>query len=226
MVRSMLAFVRERGRPMVYFQGIDEASGDRLRGERLAFQAVHDAGGKVFVACGSDYFDIIGDLLDMPVISGPLVPEVPPRAHALGYKVLSYGNPQSGVEKPDVYRRNYGIRLYVAGYDGAMDYEYQSHGEYAWDDFHSDHYRHHTFAYPALGKPVDTMQWEGWREGCDDIRYLTTLLNTMKALEAQGKATALIVDTNVWLKTITGDEDLDLLRQQMIERIQRLRAKG
>jgi hypothetical protein len=85
------------------------------------------------------------------------------------------------VERPAVYRRNYGLALWAAGYDGAIDYEYRTMDDASsWDDFNHDHYRDHNFAYPAVGKPIDTIQFEGWREGVDDVRYATTLLQAIK----------------------------------------------
>ena len=36
-------------------------------------------------------------------------------------------------------------------------------------------YRDHVFAYPTLNGVIDTIQWEGFREAVDDVRYLTTL---------------------------------------------------
>lgn len=31
-------------------------------------------------------------------------------------------------------------------------------------------------SYPTRSRPIRTLQWEGWREGIDDVRYLTMLL--------------------------------------------------
>ena len=38
------------------------------------------------------------------------------------------------------------------------------------------HYRDHVFAYPTSNGVIDTIQWEGWREGVDDTRYVATLI--------------------------------------------------
>lgn len=32
-------------------------------------------------------------------------------------------------------------------------------------------------AYATIRKPIPTIQWEGWREGINDVRYITLLLN-------------------------------------------------
>ena len=223
MVRRFVAWAKPRGYSDVYFQAIDEAKPEVLRQERLGFQAVHDAGGKVFVACGADYFDAVGDLLDMPVIAGAPRPDVAAKAKALGHRVFSYYYPQAGVELPETYRRNYGLQLWVAGYDGGFDYEYQQHRvATAYDEFQSSHYRNHTMAYPTPGRPIDTRQWEGWREGTDDVRYLSTLLAALDHAEQNTRHASLARETRKWLDTITADEDLDALRAEMVRRITRL----
>jgi hypothetical protein len=186
---------------------------------------VHEAGGKVFVACSHDYFEVLGDLLDMPVVSGSLSPDLASKVHENGHRIFSYANPQAGVELPLTYRRNYGLKLWKAGYDGGFDYEYQQHDlDKAYDDFSEEHYRNHTMAYPALGGPVDTRQWEGWREGVDDVRYLSTLLDALEKLEAERPGIAIAGDARRWLNGITGDEDLDKLRRDMADRIVALRT--
>ena len=70
-VRRVVDWARAEGVPDVYFMGADEASGARLRGERDSFKAIHEGGGKVFVACGNDSFDLVGDLLDLSIIVHP-----------------------------------------------------------------------------------------------------------------------------------------------------------
>ena len=98
--------------------------------------------------------------------------------HSSGKRLFSYGNPQSGVENPDIYRKNYGVALWNAGYDGAMDFAYQYPYGDIWNDYDSQstHYRDHVFAYPTSNGVIDTIQWEGWREGVDDTRYVASLI--------------------------------------------------
>jgi len=226
MVRDLVAWAKPRGYSDVYLQGIDEGNLETLRQERPSFQAVNDAGGKVFVACGADYFDTIGDILNMPIISGSLRPDVARRTRAAGHRPFSYGNPQAGIELPATYRRYYGLKLWVAGYAGGFDYEYQTHHpDHAYDDFAQKSWRNHTMAYPTLsGKPIDTRQWEGWREGVDDVRYLSTLLDALAAADKAGRHNQLVEQTRQWLRTITGDEDLDAWRNEVVRRIMALRS--
>ena len=63
--------------------------------------------------------------------------------------------------------------MWNAGYDGAMNFAYQhAYGPSIWNDFDSasTHYRDHVFAYPTTDGVIDTIEWEGWREGVDDTR--------------------------------------------------------
>ena len=158
-----------------YIYGKDEAQGDTLLSERPAWQATHDSGAKVFVAVFDDAVDKVGDLLDVAVLDGPLDATQTTKWHSYGKKVLSFDNPQIGVENPELYRKNFGFALWSAGYDGAMDYAYQHQtGGSLWNDFDDSQLRDHVFAYPTSNGVIDTIQWEGWREGVDDTRYLTS----------------------------------------------------
>jgi len=219
-VQQWLDFVRARGYEELHVYGIDEASGDRLRAERQAFQAVHDAGAKVFVACYRDYFDVVGDLLDVPVWSGQPDPEEAAKAHGVGHRIFNYGNPQCGVEEPETYRRNFGLLLWLAGYDGAMDYAYQHSFTHIWNDFDNSSYRDHTMAYPTVNGVVGTVEWEGFREGVDDVRYLTTLIEAVEAARSTGGDRAREANrAEEWISTIDPQGDLGRLRQEIIDRI-------
>ncbi len=219
-VRQWLDFIRKRGYTELYVYGIDEASGDRLKAERAAFQAVHEAGAKVFVACYKGYFELVGDLLDLPVWSGQPNPEEAVKAHSVGHRMFNYGHPQCGVEEPETYRRNFGLLLWKNGYDGAMDYAYQHSFTHIWNDFDNASYRDHTMAYPTENGVVDTIEWEGFREGVDDVRYLATLLKAVEAAKAAGGAKARLAQaTEGWVARIDPQADLDVLRQEMIQRI-------
>jgi len=164
-------------------------------------------------------------VLDMPVVTGTLEPELVPKVHGVGGLILSYGNPQAGVEKPDTYRRNYGLRLWAAGYDGSMNYEYQSCGDHPWDDFGgSGDYRNHTFAYPGTPKPIDTIQWEGWREGVDDVRYVATLERAVADADLIDTHPGLLMEAHALLASIDGEGDLYRTRARVVDMIRRLLA--
>lgn len=219
-VKQWVEFSKARGIDTVYVYGIDEASGEGLKAERAAFEAVHESGAKVFVACYRDYFDLVGDLLDLPVWSGQPDPQEAVKAHGVGHRIFNYGNPQCGVEEPETYRRNFGLALWKTGYDGAMDYAYQHSFTHEWNDFDNASYRDHTMAYPTENGVIDTIQWEGFREGVDDVRYLSTLLRAIADAEAAGGPKAQRAqDARRWVDGLDPRGDLNALRTEMVRRI-------
>jgi hypothetical protein len=212
-VSKWLALATEFGYKNVYIYGLDEATGDKLISERPAWETVHSAGAKMFVACSKDAVDIVGDLLDLAVLYGVFDPITVDKWHKQGKKVFIYANPQVGVENPVIYRQNYGLALWLAGYDGVMDYAYQSAPGNIWNDFDrgptNSIYRGLVFAYPTSNGVIDTIQWEGFRQGVDDVRYLTALLNK------QDKATV-----KAWLSGIlSSNPELGSARKAIINKI-------
>lgn len=174
-VAAMSSFISGYGVGKLYVYGIDEAAGEQLKSQRAAWQTVQDKGVGVFVA-GHNLSGTVGDILDVAILSGPYDSGEVAAFHKNGKKVFSYGNPQAGVEDPEIYRRNYGLGLICAGYDGVMNYAYQHSFGHIWNDFDHDRFRDHVFAYPTSNGVIDTIQWEGFREAVDDVRYLTTLI--------------------------------------------------
>ncbi len=174
-VKKWIKLCRSFGYKDVYFYGIDEATGERLRSQQAAWQAVQEAGGKTFVACYKGTFEAMGGLLNCAVLAHWPDPAEAAKWHSVGSQAFCYANPQVGVEEPETYRRNFGLVLWKAGFDGAMDYAYQHAFGHIWNDYDHPHYRDHNFTYPTINGVVDTIQWEGFREGVDDVRYVTTL---------------------------------------------------
>ena len=70
-VRRTVAWARARGYRDVYFMGIDEASGDRLRAGRGSCESIREGGAKIWAAVEADCLDIAGDLLDRVIITHP-----------------------------------------------------------------------------------------------------------------------------------------------------------
>lgn len=210
-----------------YIYGRDEARGENLTIERPAFEAVHKAGAKNFVACyANDCFSLAGDLLDTAVLGGALNSTAASQFHSIGHKVLNYGNPQFGIEQPETYRRNYGLLLWDAGYDGAMDYAYQGTFEFPWNDYDDYEYRDHMMTYPTQTGVIDTIQWEGFREGVDDVRYLSTLLKYINLSKSGGEdAKALGAQAEEWIHHIDfSTADLYEVRAGIIERIKGMQS--
>jgi hypothetical protein len=221
-VQQYMTFLANYGYTEVYFYGEDEAAGQALLDQRESWQAIKDAGGKMFASCHGDVFDLVGDLLDLAVYEGPPSTTEAAMWHSAGHQIFCYGNPQAGEEKPETYRRNYGLLLWQADYDGAMNFAYQWPRGNIWNDFDDERWRDHVFAYPTINGVIDTIQWEGWREGVDDVRYLTTLL----ALIEEAKES---IDTSAaesWLAALKSSDltqqNLDVVRSQIIGHIRYL----
>ncbi|MGE5498547.1 MAG: T9SS type A sorting domain-containing protein, partial [Syntrophothermus sp.] len=188
----------------------------RLTSQRPAWNAVHEAGAKVFVAGYTSYFNVMGDLLDVANILGTLRPDQADQYHSKGHQIFSYSNPQVGQENPELYRRNYGLSLWKAGYDGAMNYAYQKYYNSEWNDFDNKSYREETFSYLTSNGIIKTIGWEGFREAVDDVRYLSTLLNKIDQLKAKGVNVA---SAESFVKSIDPTQELDGIRSQIIDQI-------
>ena len=167
-------------------------------------------------------FETMGDLLDLLVWSGPLSPEEAAKWHSRGKRILSYDNPQAGVENPEIYRRNYGLLLWKNNYDGPMDFAYYVSCENTWNDFDSSEYRDFNFVYPTVNGVIDTIAWEGFREGMDDVRYATVLRQAIK----KAKTGPDVRSAQEWLSEMDVEKgDLDTIRLKMITYILKLTGR-
>jgi len=136
----------------------------------------------------------------------------------VGHKIFSYANPQVGEEEPETFRRNFGLVLWKAGYDGAMDYAYQHGFGHIWNDFDYEGRRDASFTYPTVNGIVGTIQWEGFREAVDDVRYITTLEQAIEAARDIEQAR----QAQQWLDDLDPSGDLDQIRQRAVWWIKRL----
>jgi len=224
-VQQLLKIAREFGYKEVYVYGIDCATGERLKSQRAAWEAVHRVGGKIFAAVSyRGSFEIMGDLLDLPVIGADPDPRQARQYHQAGHLAFNRSNPPSGQEDPELYRRNYGLLVWKAGYDGVMNYAYQAnYGGHIWNDFDVPDWRNQVFAYPTVNGVVGTIEWEGQKAAVDDVRYLTTLLKAIQ--EADPEKKPLAAEAQKWVDGLDPRGDLDNIRQKMIAYILQLKAK-
>lgn len=252
--RRIVAWARERGFPGVYFYAMDEASGEILRGERESIQAVHDGGGKVFVACGNDFFDLVGDLLDLPILIhpghgpmdvvghelrgpdalrhpetflkvgspelllGPGIQRMIKGVHQNGFKIFTYMDPLAGCHLVELHRRNRGLGLWRAGLDGTMTWSFTHIG----GTRSAEQPYIFNMVFRTQKDVLDTLGWEGYREGVDDARYLTTLLDALETAKAAGRNLDLVEKTRHWLAGVGMDADLEAWRLEMAGRVEAL----
>jgi hypothetical protein len=229
-VKKIIADCKGFGAEEFYFYGMDEARGDTIRQQKKVWRAIQSAGGKVYVAgCMAiepNPFKMAGDVLNILINHGHTEKRYADLWHSKGNKIWSYSNPQVGIENPLIYRRNYGLDLWSKDYDGACTFILHQGYGHAWNDFDHYRYRDFNFTYPTMDGSIDTIAWEGYREGIDDIRYASTL--KVKALEvlADQKKKSLHKRARNDLKWIDNldckNANLQFLRLQIIQRILKL----
>lgn len=177
--------------------------------------------------------NMAGHLIDYANQAGWPTREQAATWHAIGSKVASYASPHTGVENPDTYRRWEGLARYKANYDGSFNYKlysqlhptlYQRQKANVWNDsaIGGGTFRSFNMVYPTKTGVVDTLAWEGFREGIDDIRYATLLKQRAQAAEASGnqKARHIGREALTWLEvTDMETADLNAARKEMINYI-------
>lgn len=172
------------GVSQVYIYGLDE-SDMSATSTITAMQDMHSAGIKIFDAqsVAQAQAGAVPSYLDTAITSFTPDSGIAALYHGNGYKVLSYANPQAGTASPETYRRNYGFILWQKNYDGVMDWAYE------YNFVGNSYYDGTSMTFPTANGVIDTIEWEGMREGADDIKYLTTLQNLINN-PPSGKSTA------------------------------------
>ncbi len=222
--RTWLSVAEQAGYANVYIYGVDEAYGVELMKQRKAWRLVRSLGARIYVACGKDALPLMGPLLDLAIVARQPDPRQAAGYHALGNEIFAYAFPQVASVAPETYRRNYGIALWLAGYDGAMPYAYQHSFGHIWNDFDDPRFRDHAFAYPTVDGVVPTLQWEGFREGVDDVRYLTALEQAIRQTSSTREREA--EEARRWLKNLKVGVDLDKMRGEAAGWVARLQGDG
>jgi hypothetical protein len=222
---SLINTVTPYGVNEVYLYGLDEQDHD-TPAIRAQIAAVHALGAKVFVA--QYYWQAlkVADVLDLAVVDSAPNTELADLYHGYGHKVFSYYNPPVGEENPAKYRRNYGLLLWRNGYDGVMNYAYQDSFGNIWNDFDHSLFRDHNFTYPTVDGVIDTLSWEGFREGVDDVRYLTALEDQIEQVmqNDQNDLKMVAQQARNWLAMVDVNGNPDAIRSKTIQYI--LRLKG
>lgn len=228
LIKRFLNFASKNGIHEVHVFGIDEATGKNLATQRDKWMEIHKLGGKIFVGgYRGEHFEKMGDIQDLFICAYYPYKKEAEKWHSVHHKIWCYSNPQGGVEDPEIYRRNFGLLLWQNDYDGAGTYAYQHGFENIWNDFDHSVYRDHNFTYPTVDGVIGTIAWEGYREGVDDIRYMTKLQQVIataeKSRDKKLKDTA--AKAKAYLKTIdAAKDDLDIVRAKMVDYIVKLYA--
>lgn len=133
-----------------------------------------------------------------------------------------YAGQHNGTENPAFVRRQHGLLGYLSNFDMVDNYQF-AYGP--WNDREWPLYKPMVLAYPISDGLVDTLEWEGFRSGIDDIRYATKLRQLANAAvesdDLDRKEAGLKV--RQWFAMMDGnDVDLNEVRMEMIEKIQGL----
>ena len=143
----------------------------------------------------------------------------------MGVDFAWYAVQHIGAENPAFNRRQCGFGAYRAGFTINENYAHHLGG---WNDL-TDGYKPMMFVYGTGNGCVDTLAWEGFREGLDYIRYATLLLRLAQPL-LQDESPAVREPARKAVKllaTATGDDmDLTTLRLEMIGHIEALKGLG
>jgi len=200
----------------VYFYAIDEANISVVTQEQLAWYWAHFGGGKVWAASGNNniYPSVNSNNLDVIVRPYNYKTSEISLWDSKGTDIYGYAMPYGGLEIPEVYRRNFGFNLFLSGYDGIFNWAYQSPVGEAWNDFDlpSNVYRDMIFSYPTTNGTINTLEWEGMREGVDDMKYISTLVKLDKSRTKE--------QIKEWLQSkMEKTNSLDEVRQKVIDEI-------
>lgn len=104
------------------------------------------------------------------------------------------------MEKPNVHRVLAGLYLWKSGADGITPFCYQFMPVYPFSPFNDfdewmpgfevggdkGAFKDQMATYPAKRGPIPTVQWEGLREGITDLKYITTLHQSLQRYEDSG----------------------------------------
>jgi len=225
----------ELGHNEIYITSWDEASLARIKIMRPLVEYVKSKGLKFWVTTrAGHHFDHAGYLIDYADHGGWPSPAYADKWHSIGSKVASYAGPHTGPENPVVFRRWEGMARYKANYDGSFNYKYFSafHSSLyerqksnVWNDFRGGAFRGFNLVYPTIDGVLDTLAFEGLREGIDDIRYATKLKQEAARAIASGKPEAEYAAKKalIWLYLLDAKSaDLNAVRIEMIEYISKI----
>lgn len=219
----------------MYFYPRDEQD-LTLSGVPDLISAVQALGARTFCAQSGQYalsaLYYNPPLLDIALLAGWPVPSVIAAYHDAGLEVGNYGNPQAGEEKPFTYRCNYGLLLWKFDIDMSCTYGLcqgttTAGRRLVWNDWNREVYKMSCFVYPTTDGCVDTMEWEGFREGVNDIRYVTKLEQVIEETKARGqKATDAELYLSILKDSDLSQKDLTIVRNEVINHIIKLENRN
>ena len=194
----------------------DEPPASWLEKSRPVFESYQKEGFKFIIAGGRNVFNKAAYLYDWHnVANNPEDDSSTELWNQIGNAhVAWYANMHIGPENPAYNRRQYGMAPYLAGYSAACNY---AHHFGAYNDDRTT-YKPMVFAYGIYDGVLDTIQWEGFREGVDDIRYATLMTSLAREARDSKDLQTHYAGTKAlqYLAAFKRDEDdLDACRMEM-----------
>ncbi|MCX7705018.1 MAG: hypothetical protein N2115_02005, partial [bacterium] len=212
----------------IWFYMADERDGKELEAWLPVYELVRQIGAKSMTANHiGRTFEIAGGKHDVFVCENGVTKKEADRWHAAGEKIWATWTPSGGVEDFEVNRRNHGLLVWKAGYDGVTEYLYGK--ENGWVEAASTTTGAagdgiYNMVYLTTDGIIDTIQWEGFREAVDDVRYITTLEKLVAQAKKSGKKQKEVTAAEKYLKSIDAKYgNLDEIRNNVIEHILKLR---
>lgn len=219
-------FMANLGHTDVFLQSGDEPGATWVALMRPAWKIYHENGLKIFTAGHEGMFMPGGYIYDMkPAAAFPEQAELAKPWNQVGHAYVGfYAGQHNGAENPSFVRRQHGLLGYLSGYNMVCNYEFAIG---PWNDLAYDLYKPMVLAYATRDGLVDTLAWEGFREGIDDIRYATRLLQLAQKAIDSGKLENVYAGRKVrqWFALLDGQgADLNAVRAEMVEQIMNLSA--
>lgn len=212
---------------LLYCIGWDEPSVAIIKGQRRGWKYAHEKGLKIIETCKDKHLPVSGYNEDFSNYGGNVSPEAVRKWHAMGGRVSNYAMPHTGPENPDLIRRTHGMIPYKKDLDGTCNYTYYEAANNIWDDFSTDTFRCFNLVYPTREAVIDTLAWEGFREGVDDIRYATKLLQlASQAVKSKNIDTVYTARKALQWLALMDEENIDLntMRLEMINYIMKINS--
>jgi len=213
----------------IYSYGIDEGSAPTVRAERSMWKNVHENGAEIVVATRFHPFLLFNlDFANIPQQPRLRKRDMTEQLHAANPDALVgwYSDPHSGPENPSFARRVYGWQTWRNNCDCFCQYVLcrDTWYEFFWPP--EPFLRGLQLVYPTADSIVCTLQFEGLREGLDDIRYGTYLRQLAEEGRKSPNADVQYVARAAASYVAQVDferSDLKALRYEMIDRILKLR---
>jgi len=202
----------------------DEPPASWVAKMRPSWKFYHERGLKIFTAGHEAMFVKGGYVYDMhPVAGYPEEEEKAKTWNTVGHaRIGFYAGQHNGSENPAFVRKQHGLLSYLSGFNMVCNYEFALG---PWNDRAYDLYKPMVLAYPTSTGLVDTIEWEGFREAIDDIRYATKLKDLANEAIASGKLERVYAGRKVlqWFALLDGQSvDLNFARGEMINKIMQL----